>query len=62
MPSWADLNERQQKYLHEYYDQDQENEGYGAIGYTRESLDYIRGQRKGKKEHTTPGGFLWQTN
>jgi hypothetical protein len=28
MPSWADLNERQQKYMQEIYNQDQENERY----------------------------------
>jgi hypothetical protein len=28
MPNWADLNERQQKYLQEIYNQDKENERY----------------------------------
>jgi hypothetical protein len=28
MPRWADLNERQQQYLQEIYNQDQENEHY----------------------------------
>jgi hypothetical protein len=28
MPRWADLNKRQQKYLQEIYNQDQENERY----------------------------------
>jgi hypothetical protein len=32
------------------------------LGILEKALDYVRGQRKGKKEHTTPGGFLWQTN
>jgi hypothetical protein len=28
MPSWADFNQRQQQYLQEIYNQDQENEHY----------------------------------
>ena len=35
MPSWADLNERQQKYLQEIYDQDQENERHEKSQWTR---------------------------
>jgi hypothetical protein len=35
MPSWADLNERQQKYLQEIYNQDQENERHEKGQWTR---------------------------
>jgi hypothetical protein len=35
MPSWADLNERQQKYLQEIYNQDQENERFEKSAWSK---------------------------
>jgi hypothetical protein len=35
MPSWADLNERQQHYLQAMYDQDQKNERHEKSQWTR---------------------------
>ncbi len=35
MPSWADLNERQQQYMQAIYDQDQENERHEKGAWPR---------------------------
>ncbi len=35
MPSWGDLNKRQQQYMQAIYDEDQENERYEKSQWSR---------------------------